>query len=79
MTNTLTRKVLPSELIKSMVNMGYSETLSAPVIAYTYLSHIYQGTELPRTWDKETIKDVKTCFNRLSMTEAQQVYQSGRF
>lgn len=78
MTKTSTKKVMPSELIRAMVNMGYNETLSAPVIAYTYLSHVYQGTNLPSGWEKETLADVKCCFNKLAMTEAQQVYRSGR-
>lgn len=59
--NTIT----PSALTKSLINMGYNSELSAPLIANAYLAHKHNNEPLPKTWEKETIKDVQTCYNLL--------------
>lgn len=59
------RQVTPSRLTECMVNMGYNSELSAPVIANTYLQHKTLGKPLPKQWEKETIKDVQTCYNKI--------------
>lgn len=64
MTKT-TLRVTPSRLTEAMVNMGYNRELSAPMIANTYLEHKSNGTPLSATWEKSTIKDVQTMYNKI--------------
>ena len=61
--------VKPSELIMSLARMGYGLELSAPIIANTYLEFKATGKPLPRVWEKSTIKDVETCYNKLMRGE----------
>lgn len=55
--------VTPSQMTQSLVNMGYNPDLSAPLIANTYLNHVYNGIPLPGVWEKSTVKDAHTCFS----------------
>lgn len=73
------KEITPNELSRRLVNMGYSEQLSAPLIANTYLEHKRTGKALPRTWEASTIADVKCCYNMEGRTEAQVIKEEGRY
>lgn len=58
-------RITPSKMTNCLINLGYNKELSAPFIANTYLRHKELNEPLPKNWEKETIKDAQTCYNKI--------------